>query len=208
MHGGVVDFSGEGIAILGNKNAGKTSTALSLLHDTDFRYVVNDDISLNIDDSMKLLGSPRAVGLNTDTLPYLPKIDNYAKKSDLLHPTNQYNSKIGIVELTIQEIEKALNTTLLKTSKLKCIIFPEWENGIKKSHLFELNCDDAKCRVRANIEAMPDKNSDFLLGSYDLYNNFDEIASKIISKVQTYILKQNMSTLWSNPQLLKESIYE
>ena len=152
-------LSGKGIAILGNKNGGKTSTVLSILHDTEFRYVVNDDISLNISKSMKLLGSPRAIGMNRDTLPYLPKIEKYVEESILKHPTNQYDSKSSKVELTIQEIQSALNIELLKVSELKCVIFPEWENNIQNSYLLELNRQDAKQRLSANIESKPDKHS-------------------------------------------------
>jgi len=65
-HMALIDVEGTGVAIIGEKNQGKTTTLLSLLYGIDkSKYVSNDKVLFGLKN--KVYGIPQAISINPDT---------------------------------------------------------------------------------------------------------------------------------------------
>ncbi|WP_162561315.1 phosphoenolpyruvate carboxykinase (ATP) [Salinispora vitiensis] len=88
LHGGLVRAQGTGIAFLGHKRSGKTSSILSALLNGGADFVSNDD--LVITDALTGHGSPRTVNVRSSTRPTptcQPRPQSYRKDPPLPNAT-------------------------------------------------------------------------------------------------------------------------
>lgn len=97
VHGGLVALGGTGVAFLGHKRAGKTSSILSALVNAGAEFVSNDDLVLAMtgDGPLTGFGYPRTVNVRTDSLLALatarPELATLL--GGVSHPANSYPGK-------------------------------------------------------------------------------------------------------------------
>ena len=74
VHGGMIEVAGCGIAFLGAKYAGKTSSILAALTQTSAAFVENDSLSLHVDTHPYGLGWFRSIYIRRDVLSVLAHV--------------------------------------------------------------------------------------------------------------------------------------
>jgi hypothetical protein len=193
LHGGIVEIHNVGIAYLGKKKSGKTSSILSMLSiSNDGKYITNDDITLYMDEHIVKLGWPRAMGVRQDTIDILKDYPGNSIKiiSTLCHPrhsvNNSSNKELSDVTFFLpSEISRIFNCDVMSETKLKVIIFPKFIDKVEEIALKRLDKAEAIKYLKENIEIKPDKHSNFLENYFnipsieDLYKKMEYIADKI-----------------------------
>ncbi|WP_063048369.1 hypothetical protein [Nocardia arthritidis] len=90
VHGAAVTVAGRGVVIVGDKFAGKTTAALSLVRSRGGEFISNDDTMLALTDRVRAMGTSRSIGVRIGSLaehrPALP-LDDLARAARL-HPAN------------------------------------------------------------------------------------------------------------------------
>jgi hypothetical protein len=87
VHSSVVEKHGRGIAIVGDKYAGKTTSLLKLCTQKGYNLVANDRCLLQFDESqgLRALGVPTVINLRPETLKPFPDLQ-YLKTLELFGP--------------------------------------------------------------------------------------------------------------------------
>lgn len=219
LHGGIVEIENAGVAYLGKKKSGKTSSILSILAKCNEKYITNDDITLNIDNDIFALGWPRAIGVRNDTIEAIDKFTNgFLENSiNLKHPRHSDNNvnmidsdKLATKCFLPIEISRLLNCDIKSKTKLKVIIFPMFVNSIEDISLKHVDKKQALNYLKDNLELKPDKHSDFLADCFDilstekLYKKLEILADNI----PCYVLKQKFNNLDIGAELVRGLVGE
>ena len=205
IHGGLTNVNGTGIAFVGGKKSGKTSSILSFLSIKDVNYVTNDDLTVCMDGSMKSLGWPRAIGIRKDTCDYIESLQKLVENAYTAsaHPANifMYNNKqreYTTLYFRPKEMCQAYGKKISNSTCLKYIIFPSFTDQDEVS-LEQLSKEEAIKLLKKNIEAKPDKHYYFLSDFFQvpMLCEVEDFITTIIEKemVICYRLKQNIRLL-------------
>lgn len=132
LHSGCVEYGGNGIAIMGNKFAGKTTTIINLIKDENFSYVSNDKVVLEISEgSLYATGIPIAMGIRLGTL-----IKAMGLNSEILPSMKSDNQNIDFCDqkkyIQSWNIESFFRTHITKKVKLRMFLIPRYEKDITR----------------------------------------------------------------------------
>ncbi|GEM_PF-5334192 len=178
LHGGMISKENIGIAIVGEKRSGKTTTILSCLK-SGYNFISNDDISFDvISNQMIGYGWPRGIAVRGDSLKLITKSDDIKDYYDRLnHPGNLLISNStfngvepnGLVFFQPNELVTTFGTQIISRHPLNMIVFPEFSDD-KESYpvLTKLTDEEKKEKILSNIMDNPGKYNEFLLDSFDL----------------------------------------
>lgn len=199
LHGGIVESDDVGIAYLGKKKSGKTSSILSILSMGNAKYITNDDITLYIDDKISALGWPRAIAVRPDTIDVLRGFAGNSIKTifTLKHPRHSINNLNNKQEedatfFLPEEISNIFNCDILNETKLKVIIFPKFIDKLKDTALNRIDKIEATKQLVDNLEIKPDKHSNFLENYFNIPNIqiLHKKIEDIVNRIPCYELHQ------------------
>ncbi|WP_342475262.1 hypothetical protein NST70_13075 [Weizmannia sp. FSL K6-0777] len=208
FHGGLITNNEIGIAFMGGKKSGKTSSILSFLKYSDMDYVTNDDISIQIIDKKVIgYGWPRAISVRNDTFSAL-NLNREDIVNKLRHPSNDTNWKNQATFVYPNELKHFLTAKVYSQCKVDYIIFPTFMDNIQKPVLEEVNESKFVELLKSNIE--PDINKYFR--DFEKYfpftdeNKNEEIIEGIVNNCRGFILKQNFNNLRQTVDLVREEL--
>ncbi|SDH48928.1 hypothetical protein SAMN05192558_10297 [Actinokineospora alba] len=171
VHGGLVALGGTGIAFLGHKRAGKTTSILSSLVHAGAAFVSNDDLVLAATDDGPTVGYgyPRTVNVRTDSLLALtgtrPELARLL--DDVSHPANSYPGKqldevIGTTDegkaipeslwVRCAELARATGAELVPTHRVHAVVFPRFVAEGEPVGVEVLDRAAAEAALREHIE--------------------------------------------------------
>ncbi len=206
MHGGLVNYRGYGIAFLGGKKAGKTSSILSMLSLMDSVFVSNDDISFFENDNVWMAqGWPRSIVVREDTLEKVCGRKKNTFVHELHHPLNSSNKLICFYP---DEFVNIFNRKLSSESILSGIIFPSFSNDVNMSYFRQLNEEEAEKFVIENILINPAKYNEFLFEFFQLKNidSYYKQIKRLIHQIPCYELVQSFENLKESSIIIKNFI--
>lgn len=214
VHGGLAQIAGRGVAVMGDKRAGKTSTILSLL-ERGAALVSNDDVSFSLAGAeIAATGWPRAISVRRDTFGALG-IDLQTllerKGLALSHPANgtadRYlpgdEKRTGVALLHPQELARLFDMDIVRRSTLDTLVFPQFTD-VDKPSLRPVPPDRAAELFERQCVANPVKYSDFLLPAFgiDRAPDFPSAARTIAARVPAFELRQRFDQLHQGADLI------
>lgn len=221
MHGGLVKIKDYGIAIIGEKKAGKTSTILSIIGKCSAsNFITNDDLSLEVgENNIVGFGWPRALCIRYDTICQLKKINPafFEKIGKLNHPSNKYMINYSNIKISDHyyffpnEIADCSNTKLLSQTNIDYIIFPSFigKEG-NNAYIERLGYEEAYKRLLSNVNDLPESYCGFLTNSFNNRIVRDEsiLLRDIALKVPCYILYQTFDGISKGASIIEKLIEE
>ncbi|MBC1512043.1 hypothetical protein [Listeria booriae] len=208
FHGGVISKKNIGLAFLGEKKSGKTTTIINGLKQS-FNFITNDDVSVQIKD-MKVLGYgwPRSISIRKDTLINIPQLMTSLKVSN---PDNFTASGENFIFLYPNELASVMDIKIIPCTEIKYFIFPKFNSSLSSSKLTKLSYHESTKLLELNHDSDVHKYyrefEDFFNLNLTTEKNFKEISETLISQAEFYLLEQNMNTMESS-QLILNSLVE
>lgn len=194
LHGGLVRAAGTGIAFLGHKRSGKTSSILSALVHGGADFVSNDDLVLTDTDGRDAAaltdhavltgyGSPRTVNVRTDALLALARTAPalHTLLSDTSHPTNTFPGRHrtkdavrsdtgeqlpGSVWVRCGELARCTGRRLLAESPVGAVVLPGFDSAISGPVITRMSPDEAHLALKDHVEDTATKYDPFLAAWY------------------------------------------
>lgn len=208
LHGGLVRARHGGVAFIGGKRTGKTSSILSFLATQGGGYVTNDDLAVMATPSGWCgLGWPRSVSARPDTLAAVMRSRPglripAAASSHPANPGSMPHREDGDVEAALlypSELCHCFGCSLHASANVHMIVFPEFEPAEKRGAALEpLHAREAVHRLRVNLESDPNHNYEtFLLPCFAVPTT-EELhaqAEQLARDIPSYVLRQSMWTL-------------
>jgi hypothetical protein len=181
LHGGLVRLDGTGVAFVGAKRSGKTSSILSALVHGGADFVSNDDLTVGEtpDGALRGYGSPRTVNVRTDALLALAESAPAVSRllTEVTHPTNSFEGRHRTAEALRTASGPALPGSLwvragelcgtvgcasLPESPVDAVVFPRFEDRPDGPSVVRLDRDRAAAELRRHIEHQGTKYDPFL----------------------------------------------
>lgn len=133
LHAGLVSLGRTGIAIVGDKMSGKTSTILALMLRPESAYVANDDVSVDMSGPRPTgLGWARSIRVRGDTVDALELRSRFSRSIRLEHPENTLQvfpprkalDRDDIVYLFPEELSRFFDRPIVRRCEINAIVFP------------------------------------------------------------------------------------
>ncbi|MER5431769.1 hypothetical protein [Streptomyces sp. NPDC002588] len=215
LHGGLVAAGshgyGRGVAVLGDKRAGKTSTVLAAMLD-GAAFVANDDLSVRHEGERWIgRGWPRAVSVRPDTLPALGLGSGAGTAAGrLAHPAQTDSARTDSARTASPagpagprrtfypyELVDLLGAPPPRAdAPLTALVFPRFSDLPGPAVLRELEPPEALGRLRRNLLRDPVKHADFLRdGSAGTAPDVSGALTALATAVPGYELTQHFSNL-------------
>ncbi|HEX6288653.1 MAG TPA: hypothetical protein VFZ66_05650 [Herpetosiphonaceae bacterium] len=207
LHGAMVDVAGAGVAYLGHKCAGKTSSTLAALSQEGVNFVNNDDLTvLPWLGTPRTLGWPRVVGIRFDTVDALeaahPRMRDL--RHDLRHPSNRIENPPRYFFYP-KELAAACGRAVSPEADLRFFVFPRFlPRDSRGAYLEPLPKAEALELLRQNLEPVPDKYNLFLHDYYTFPDRayLNEQLEALVERVPAYVLHQSFSSLVDGAKLI------
>jgi len=216
LHAGMLAVNGSGVAFVGGKKSGKTSSILAMLLDPICQFVTNDDLTIVCGDKWSGLGWPRAAAVRPETLSALkilrPSLKDCVR--DLKHPHNQgldFKPEPGTEDETVcfypSELAKAFGgTEVVPEAELSVLVFPEFTyDGKEQATISLLSSAEALDRLRGNLESNPARYEPFLSEHFEGAGakELDDRLCALASRYSCYKLRQHISNLSDGARLAR-----
>lgn len=121
FHAACVAFNNCGIAIMGEKNTGKSSLMCEFLKN-NFLFIANSRIGVKRQQITEVIGLPSRIGIRYDTIN---KVFNEEEKERfIIKRGEEYRRKRKKINISIQEIKYIFETEAISNAKLKLVIVP------------------------------------------------------------------------------------
>lgn len=205
LHGGMIEKDGIGIAVLGRKKTGKTTTLLSMM-DSSTNFIANDDLIISYYDDIKGHGSTRTISIRKDTLKYISCIPVEYTASNPLNET-----KLNENYLFLKPIELFSNNIKFEAN-ICLFIFPTFNSTIEGRKISMLNNQQLLLELNANIEDTRYSYFPNVLKRMFPYVNLSDKYSCILrrivnsNKVKGIKVEQNIESMINFEILLSEEI--
>ncbi|WP_223778320.1 hypothetical protein [Streptomyces sp. 135] len=197
LHAGMVAWRGLGIALVGNKRSGKTSTVIAATA-AGAHFVSNDDLSLHEGPGGPTgVGWPRSVSIRLDTVEPL----GLALPARPVHPANAHRSEARL--LMPHEIGGMFDGRVAPKAPLCAVVFPSFA-AHGSAVLTRVAPDEAAERLFANLLAPPVKDDE--LTSWFKLPDAAELgarARRIAASVPAFELRQRLDHLGNRPALAR-----
>ncbi|MCY7079207.1 hypothetical protein [Streptococcus oralis] len=205
LHGGMIERNGFGIAVLGRKKSGKTTTLLSMM-DEDANFIANDDLIVSYEYDIKGHGSTRSISIRKDTIPYIR--NNYLDRI-ASNPLNKTELKKKY--LFLKPVELFNNNVKIKAT-ICLFIFPKFNSDIESPRVYTLSTEQLFLELKNNIEDtrysyFPNV-LNLIFPDNDLSDIYSDILKKIVNsnKVKGIKVEQNIGSMINIESLLLEGI--
>jgi hypothetical protein len=217
VHGGMVVADGLGIAFLGRKRAGKTSSIVSALL-AGAGFVSNDDLVIGTapgrPDELTGLGYPRTINVRSDTLLALstrePRLADLFRSAG--HPANGHpgKHKTGTetrlpdgsaapisVWVRCAELAAATGAAVLPAHRVDAVVFPRFLPAGAPPEVAELDPAAARAELAEHIETMAVRFDPFLAEWFAGRDGAraDALAERLATTVRCVRLHQSIDRL-------------
>ena len=226
LHGGLVDMNGIGVAYVGGKKSGKTSSILAALLTEGSRLVSNDDLTIREKNGQLIAyGWPRTINVRRDTIRSLQKVAPGLLDliPDAKHPANiwpgPHNEGVPNLSDPVRslphslwiypaELTKATRSMTTRTSEVKVIIFPQFDDSVENPLLEQISPTEAAELITPHVEERAVKSDPFLRAYYIDTGKESRAAmvEKLLCTASFFRLQQNMSLLQEAAQLVRKVI--
>ncbi|WP_327341283.1 hypothetical protein [Streptomyces europaeiscabiei] len=197
LHAGMVAWRGHGIAFVGGKRSGKTSTVFAATA-AGAHFVSNDDLSLHEGpDGPTGVGWPRSVSVRLDTVEPL----GIALPAAPVHPANAHRSEARL--LMPHEIGGMFDGRTAPKVPLRAVVFPSF-TADGAAALTRLTPDEATERLLANLLAPPVKDDE--LTSWFKLPDAAELGARaraVAARVPAFELRQRLDHLGRRAELAR-----
>lgn len=205
LHAAMVSNASQGVAVVGPKRSGKTSTALAALA-AGMSFVSNDDLSVSrVDQDGAWIGRgwPRAVAVRTDSLAMLglDRTDVVDRCGPLRHPENDVSeSTLGDdasrVYLYPSEVAALFDARVVPAAPLGAVAFLRFRDELgEPPTVRRLAPGEASSALLANVAEAPVKGVDFLLPAFERAAPPDAIVAGIAHDVPCIEMVQSFDRL-------------
>lgn len=188
LHGGLVDIGGRGVAMIGGKRAGKTSSVLALLAAGGVAYSANDDLTVRADGSTTVgRGWPRAIAVRPETIDVLASAGAWPFGVQRLgHPANAGlrgdPTADECVCIHSTELVHAFGTTVVPEVPLGAVVFPCFTRDPDgPPRLESISPEQVGALLAEHRESRPDRHEPFLAEFFDRWT----LAAGIVTNVAT-----------------------
>lgn len=204
LHAGMVSFDGVGVAYVGSKKAGKTSSLIAaLLAGADF--VVNDDLTVRVGpDGLTGYGWPRTTAIRRDTVLTLrDRLPGFPRTSrELRHPANRWNASAeptvdGLAPLLWvdpAELATAAKVELRACAPIGAVVLPGWDDAVDRPRWERLSPATARELLAPHVESRAVSYDPFLAAWFDT-EPVDEVLAELVESVPIFRLRQRMDLL-------------
>lgn len=188
VHGGMIEVAGRGIAFLGAKYAGKTSSILAALTQTQAAFVENDSLSLHMDTHPSGWGWFRSIYIRRDVPPVLAR--QLAQQAKALKPLEQTRDTSS---LSPQDFATTFGCTLLPQAVLHLIILPSFlpRDAPVAFSLSRLSKEEARGALTGHLIPVPNEYHQFLRPFFPAPPDPAPLLEKIVQHVPCYHLEQS-----------------
>jgi hypothetical protein len=222
LHAGMARVRSFGVALVGGKRAGKTSTILSVLLSSSGCYVTNDDLAVRRREAgWEGLGWPRAVSIRQDTLRALLRQHpgSRLRPQDFRHPWNASIAHDTPDEDPVQkafiaypfELAHQLDLAVEPSAPLNLLVFPRFESPDGcRTRIERLSAVRVEELLGENLETNPNKYEDFLLPHFDITprRTSSRRLHELAREVPGYELVQSLESLGEGAQLVRRLVDE
>ncbi|MGW4790871.1 hypothetical protein ACWEPC_00460 [Nonomuraea sp. NPDC004297] len=202
LHAGLVARDDLGVALIGDKRAGKTSTLTALML-AGWRFVGNDDVSFaESADGWLGYGWPRTVRVRNDTFAVLGIDPNGVRSSHPARPSAT-SRLLRPAELTaVCDAEPPL-----AHARVRALVFPAFAESHEPSRLIRLTPDQAAVRLSAAVERARPKNA-FLAGMFPVVSStrIEARIASLASAVPAYAFTQHFRALRTCADVIKQVV--
>ncbi|MFD7714042.1 hypothetical protein [Streptomyces sp. NPDC059786] len=218
LHGGMVDIDGRGIAFVGRKRSGKTSSIISALLHGGADFVSNDDLVVTGSGGrgeLRGLGFPRSINVRTDSLLALAaeRPELYGLLKEAGHPANAFPGTHHTTEPQIsygsgmtapsrtwvrcRELADATGRRLVASGRLHAVVFPAFLDTAARPDVRRLSHEEAGRLLAENTEEAALKYDPFLAPWYPATQAHRRavITKELLRSVPCYRLTQHMRHL-------------
>ncbi len=205
LHGGMIEQNGIGIAVLGRKKSGKTTTLLSMMN-SNVNFIANDDLIVSYGHNIKGHGSTRSISIRKDTLPY---IWNKYFECIASNPLNETELKKEYIFLKPTEL---FNNNVKLEANVHLFVFPSFNSEIKSARICALSKKQLLLELENNIEDTRYSYFPNVLNLMFHYNDLSDIYSDILkrivnsNKAKGIKVEQNIESMINFEFLLLEGI--
>lgn len=201
VHGGMVAVHGVGIAFLGRKRAGKTSSILSALVNAAADFVSNDDLVLApTPDGVLGHGYPRAVTIRLDSLMAVTRDDQRLRSlvHDVRHPINHHRVQESLF-VRCAELVAAAGTSLRPRHPLHVVAFPGFLQPGESAGVEELGRAEAARLLAEHTESEATDHDPFLASWFPSYDESARAAvvGQLLDTATFVRVRQDMDDMGS-----------
>ncbi|GAA3753049.1 hypothetical protein HDA32_005559 [Spinactinospora alkalitolerans] len=226
LHGGLVKVGGVGIAFLGGKRSGKTSSVLSMILHGGADFVSNDDVAItDTDTGLVGYGSPRTVNVRTDSLLALaasaPVAAGFLSGSS--HPANGYRGRHhtvdsirsdsgttlpGSIWVRCAELAHVTGCGLAAHSRIDSVVFPQFGASQDAPRITLMDRDSAIRSLMENVERQASKYDPFLADWFPDTDRLrrERLIERLLEEASFYRLSQNMHRLDEATSLMLDAL--
>lgn len=222
FHAACTETNNNGIAITGNKYAGKTTTLMNFLLNGEHSCVSNDKIAIKQNgNEIDIVGFPVSAGIRLGTILMFPeiqkllkpknsinKLDNVLSKEDLKDfidskadvikfEKNNYSSKR--IFITPEEFVSSLGCSIKNNVKLKCLVMPKFDRSVTSSKINLMNVEDAFEILSQQYTDELSVNQPYWINLFNInmdnmQGKYSQLINFICKNIPVYQLKQNTNT--------------
>lgn len=206
LHSSCVERHGEAVAIIGDRNSGKT-TILNALLQEKFNFICNSHLGVvNKENSVEVLGTPTRMGMRISTLEKIIKpeirqqiieVTEFKKRFGQINENNlkeYYNKKFNI---KMNEIKDIYGVKLVNKAKLKFVIIPMYIEQMTDISIKEMQKEDKIDILIKNRRT----------GTYDTMKFLNtEKFSHILTNIPRNLLNIDMFKIYYNEKNIKNVI--
>jgi hypothetical protein len=225
FHSAACIWNGVGICILGVKFAGKTSTLVNLLAQSDAKLVSNDNLFLR-DGGTRLegCGFPNKAGLRIGALVAYPQLVEWIEKTtdafypqidvETFHkvvattPAEELGGRSEKIVLLATELAEQFDVPIQPVTPIELFLVIRFDPALEQSRLVPL-ADPGQVRehLTAAFRSLDKEKQDFLQSFFDLDDEelnaaIDGLLEKFASRVAVQELHQNAKTNQHSAELV------
>lgn len=231
LHGGLVRAGGAGIAFLGKKRSGKTSSILSALVNGGADFVSNDDIVLTdangLATALTGYGSPRTVNVRTDVLLELARSAPALSVmlSNMSHPTNAFFGRHqtleaiegdagtrlpGSVWVRCVELARVTGRPLLPECPVDMVVLPQFDSAVDGPIITRLSSEEAYHALSEHVEPYATKYDSYLAAWFPQTDvgRRTRLVQRLADHTPCYRLTQDMRRLADGTAALLDAAAE
>lgn len=207
VHAACVEQNGNAIAIIGNRNSGKT-TILNALLQENYNFICNSHLALrNNEDSIIVEGFPTRMGIRLETLNKIikPEIrEKIIEKTEFksrfgdCSSDNLKNYSTKKFNIKVNQIKEIYKVQLVKRATLKLMIIPVYNTQFTSMRVKEMN-------GREKYEIIAENRRIGIYDSVKYLKTIDNNVNKIV-KIPTNMEKIKMLKVYQNEHSMNELI--
>jgi len=225
VHGALVRIRDRGVALVGEKRSGKTSTLLALLEVPGTAFVSNDDVSITFRRERPLgLGWPRSVRIRLDTLGVLELVGPGARGRPvrLRHPLNGGSPlpdptrdpcAPGVLHAFPDELGRCLDRPVLTECAIDVVVFPSFAASLDAAPRID-RLDRSRALAALERHSAPRRPLPGSEHAVHLLRHFpppshakiDPLLERLAASVPCFRLRQGFRTLRAGAAALCEAL--